>query len=162
MILLEKKNFVTNGRISQTDMQFLSFLNFSNLFSINFTSLAVFKLFINTEGLIFGRVAAKKTQMFWKNPGISMYFGIKLPKNPKNLKNLGISYTQSVISTLSVISKSTNEIPTRTSVISTRRVWFYMSVVSTHTRVVLTRMLVNLTLTSVITTRTSVIYTRRV
>jgi hypothetical protein len=45
----------------------------------------------------------------------------------------------SVNPTRSVISESMNEIPTRTSVFSTRRVWIYMqSVVSTHTRVVLT------------------------
>jgi hypothetical protein len=63
----------------------------------------------------------------------------------------------------SVISKSTNEIPTRTSVISTSRVWFYMhSVVSTNTRLVFTRIQVNMTLTSMITIGTRVNYTRRV
>jgi hypothetical protein len=49
------------------------------------------------------------------------------------------------------------------SAISTCRVWFYtLSMISTHTSVILTRISVNMTLTWMITTRSSVIYTRRV
>jgi hypothetical protein len=70
-------------------------------------------------------------------------------------------YTKCVISTRRVISTRTSVIPTRTRLVSTRRVWFYMQRII-HRRVSLTRMRVNMTLTSVISTRSSLIPTRRV